>query len=181
MKGSDHLAQGLGWFGIGLGLWKLFEAKRTTRALGLEGCESLVRLCGARDVATGIGSLTVNPKPVLWARVAGDALDLAALATALRDKHNPQRDNLQLAVAMVGATTAVDLYVAQAQTRRHGYQSGVTPDYSHRSGFPKGLEAARGAARDFETPGHMKASLPSPASSPGPRTQTGKPNSPISG
>lgn len=180
-KGSDRLARGLGWFAIGLGAYKLFAPHKLTRALGLEGAENLVRLCGAREVATGIGALTVNPRPALWARVGGDALDLAALAALLRDEDNSQRQNVELALVAVGTVTAVDLYCAQAQSRRHGYQTGPTPDYSDRSGFPHGVERARGAAKDFKTPGHMKASLPSPASSPGPKASTSSPNDPISG
>lgn len=178
LKGSDRLARGVGWFSLGLGLFKLFAPRTLTRSLGLEGTENLVRVCGAREVATGIGALAVDPRPALWARVGGDALDMATLATALQDTRNPKRRNLEAAVLAVGAITAVDLCIAQAQSRRRAYQAGPTPDYSDRSGFPRGLEHARGAARTFETPGHMNAELPSPARSPGPRTPTSRTNNP---
>ncbi|MCC5882280.1 MAG: hypothetical protein JJU25_06530 [Halomonas sp.] len=170
LQTSDQLARGLGWMGIGLGLYQLLAPRSVTRALGVEGAEPIVRLCGARGVATGIGALTVNPKPSLWARSAGDALDLAALLALLADRDHPKRENVKLALAVVGATTAVSLYCAQDQTRRHAYQAGRTPDYSGRSGFPQGVERARGAAAGGGLPARSTA-LPSPASTPGPRGQ----------
>lgn len=167
---SDKLARGLGWFSIGLGLYKTLSPYSLTRHLGVEGKETLVRLCGAREILSGIGALSDNPTPAIWSRVGGDALDLAALATVMRDDHNYKKENVGLAMGLLVATTAVDLYCAQALNKRHAYQAGPTPDYSTRSGFPHGLEQARGAARDFNVPADMKAALPSPASSPGART-----------
>ncbi|NIC06957.1 hypothetical protein [Billgrantia bachuensis] len=178
LQPSDRLARGLGWLGIGLGLYQLLAPRSVTRALGVEGAEAVVRSCGARGVATGIGALTVNPKPALWARSAGDALDLAALLVLLADRDHPKRGSVKLALLAVGASTAASLYCAQAQTRRHSYQSGRTPDYSGRSGFPQGVKRARGAAAGGGL-STRPAALPSPARSPGPRTpaSTSRPTS----
>ncbi|MCE8035803.1 hypothetical protein EKK97_02260 [Billgrantia tianxiuensis] len=172
LKPSDRLARGLGWLGIGLGLYQLLAPRSVTRALGVEGAEALVRTCGARGVATGFGALTVNPKPALWARSAGDILDLAALLALLADRDHPRRGSVKLALVGVGACTAVSLYCAQDQTRRHAYQAGRTPDYSTRSGFPQGVERARGAAARSGGLPSRPAALPSPARSPGPRLQS---------
>ncbi|HSP58215.1 MAG TPA: hypothetical protein VLO12_07940 [Halomonas sp.] len=165
---ADRLARQVGWFSIGLGLWQLAKPDQWTRSLGMEGSENLVRLCATREVVTGMGALSINPAPAMWARVGGDVLDLAALTWARRDESNPKRDNITMALIAIGALTAVDLYCAQSLGKRHAYQGGPTPDYRDRSGFPGGLAGARGAAaRDFETPAHLKAALPSPANSPG--------------
>ena len=157
---SDKLAKGLGWLGIGMGLYQLLAPRSVTRALGVEGAEALVRGCGARNLATGCGALSVNPKPALWVRSAGDALDLAGLLILLADRDHPKRSSVKLALACVGACTAASLYCAQDQNRRHAYQAGRTPDYSGRSGFPQGVKRARGAAMHL---GGQTPALPSPA------------------
>ena len=170
LHGSDRLARNLGWFSIGLGLCQVLAPRKLTECLGMEGHETMVRACGAREIACGIGALSNNPSLAIWSRVGGDALDLAALTTALRDKSNPKKENVGFALAAVGAVTAVDLYCATRIKKRYAYQAGPTPDYSDRSGFPRSTEEMRGAASDFETPHDMQAALPSPANSPGERT-----------
>jgi hypothetical protein len=169
LHGSDRLARGLGWFSLGLGLCQMLAPRKLTKPLGMEGFEPMVMACGAREVACGIGALSNNPTLAIWSRVGGDALDLAALAAALRDKHNPKKENVGVALAAVGAVTALDLYCATQLKKRYAYQAGPTPDYSDRSGFPHPADSMRGAASDFETPKDMRAALPSPAKSPGPR------------
>lgn len=175
LQPSDRLARGLGWLGLGVGLYQLLAPRSVTRALGVEGAEAIVCACGARGVVTGLGALSVNPKQALWARSAGDIMDLAALLALLADRDHPKRESVKLALVAVGASAAASLYCAQVQTRRHGYQAGRTPDYSGRSGFPQGVERARGAvARSGGLPSRP-AALPSPAHSPGPRMQASSP------
>lgn len=78
---TDTLARGLGWFSIGLGMFELFTPRRIARGLGMQGRERLVRLYGAREVATGVGLLAATPRaPWMWARVVGDAVDIGTLA-----------------------------------------------------------------------------------------------------
>ena len=85
------IARGLGWFSVGLGLAELLAPKMLSEQLGMEGKEPLLRFYGAREMAAGIGILmSDNPGPWVWGRVAGDALDLATLATAL-DEKNPRK------------------------------------------------------------------------------------------
>ncbi|MFD2406651.1 hypothetical protein ACFSVK_14470 [Azorhizophilus paspali] len=90
MATSDRLARGLGYFSLGLGLLELASPRLVTRSLGMEGTEALVRAAGAREILTGLGALGVNPTPAIWGRVAGDALDLATLASGL-SADNPGR------------------------------------------------------------------------------------------
>jgi len=159
---SDKLARGLGWLSLGIGLYQLLAPGKLTRQLGMQGSENCMRACGARGVMSGIGALTDNPTPAIWSRLGGDVIDLAVLTYALKDEHNTKKENVYLALTAVSILTALDCACAKGLSQRHAYQSGATPDYSHRSGFPQGLASARGAAQDFQVPADMKDALPSP-------------------
>ena len=149
---TDTLARGLGVFSIALGLVEVFAARSLTRALGMEGNETLVQAYGAREIATGIGILASHdPTPWIWGRVAGDGLDIATLVTGLGED-NPQRGNVGLALAAVAGATALDLYCAQALSSESPQPLPPIHDYSDRSGLPRSPQAMRGAARDFEAP-----------------------------
>jgi hypothetical protein len=64
----------------------------------------------------------------------------------------------------------MDVVTAQALTEAEYVPPQPVRDYSDRSGFPKGVEAARGAARrDFETPSDMRAAIPMPQKEQRPR------------
>jgi hypothetical protein len=153
---SDQMARALGWFSIGLGLTELVAPHRITRALGMEGQEGLVRAYGAREISSGILSLSTEKHVGLWSRVAGDGLDIATLVAAMRPD-NPKRDNVGLALAMVLGVTVLDLVGAQGVTKRHSRANGRRRQYRDRSGFPQGVQAAKGAARDFQVPSDMRA------------------------
>ncbi len=105
----DTLARGLGWFSIALGTAELLGGRRMAEALGMEDRTPLFRLFGLREILVGIGILQKPTSPsLLWARVGGDALDLAALAAALR-YDNPRRTDVDVAMGMVAAVTALDI------------------------------------------------------------------------
>lgn len=143
---SDRLARNLGWFSIGLGIVELLAAEKLAGALGMRGQENLVRAFGLREITSGIITLSVDKQAGLNSRIAGDALDIATLATATRPD-NPKRDNAALALLMVAGVTFLDIVAAGANTIRHTRYIGQRRNYGDRSGFPTGLEAARGAAR----------------------------------
>jgi hypothetical protein len=144
---ARSLARGLGYFSIGLGLAELFAPQVFTRFLGLGDRETLVRSYGLREIGTGLGVLSsTDPSSWIWGRVGGDALDLATLSLGM-DRDNPQRDNVVMAAVAVGGITALDLYCAQElDASRRVSQA---PDYSHRTGFPRGLGASRGVAAEM--------------------------------
>jgi hypothetical protein len=143
---SDRLARTLGWLSLGLGLVELFAPRRITRSLGLEGREGLVRAYGAREIGSGLLSLSVDKKAGLWSRVAGDGLDIVTLLPALRDD-NPKRNNVVLALTAVVGIALIDLIAANASTLRHKENSGQRRLYHDRSGFPQGLKVTRDNAR----------------------------------
>jgi hypothetical protein len=148
------LAQGLGWFSIGLGLTELLAPQVLARGLGLRGHEKLIASYGAREVATGIGILAArDPTPWIWGRVVGDALDLGTLAGGLVEGRGRERENVGLAVAAVAGVTLLDVLCGRAlSARRRGARKRAARDYGDRRGMPQPAEAMRGAARDFTAP-----------------------------
>jgi hypothetical protein len=149
---TDTLARGLGVFSIALGLMELAAARPLARTLGMRGNEKLIRAYGLREIATGVGILAAkDPTPWIWGRVAGDALDLATLATGL-EGDNRRKDNVVLALTAVAGVTALDVYCATALSGEDARPQPPIRDYSRRSGLPRPPDAMRGAARDFEVP-----------------------------
>src|SRR4051812_40958916 len=151
LASSDRLARGLGWFSLGLGLFELLAPQKITRTLGMEGKESLVRAYGVREICSGVLSLTTEKQVGLWSRVGGDAIDIATLTAAINDD-NPKNDNVGLALAAVAGITLLDIAAAEAATVRHRRPAGDRDRYQNRSGFPNGLQASRGAAKEFQAP-----------------------------
>lgn len=143
---ADTVGRALGWFSIGLGLAELLAPRRITSALGMQGSETLVRVYGAREISSGMLSLSLERNGGLWSRVAGDGLDIATLAIGLRSD-NPKRGNVVAVLAMIAGITAVDLLSASAVTAQHRRDE-PRRSYRDRSGFPGGVEKARGAARE---------------------------------
>ena len=152
----ERLARGLGWFSVGLGLAELLLPRALARRTGLRGRETLLQVCGLREVATGLAILGArDPTPGVWGRVAGDAFDLALLGSALDADHR-HRAGGAAAFAAVAGVTALDIACARAlsaTTRRPALRY----DYSDRSGLPLPAAEMRGAALDdFELPDDMR-------------------------
>ena len=107
------VARGMGWFSIGLGLMEAVAGRGVGRALGMEDQAAVFRAFGAREIATGVAILTMDqPRAGMWARVAGDALDLAALGSGMTPD-NPKKGNLATAIAVVAGITWLDLWCAR--------------------------------------------------------------------
>jgi hypothetical protein len=154
---ARRTAAGLGWFSIALGLTEIFCARPLARSLGMKGQEGLLRLYGVREIATGIGIFATarNPAPFVWARVAGDAIDIATLAANVSG--NPRKAQIALALANVAGVTAVDAATARALSAIRREARKPVRDYSDRSGYGRPLEEIRGIARkDFKMPNDMR-------------------------
>lgn len=139
----DQMARLLGWFSIGLGVAELVAPHAITRLLGMQGREGLVRAFGTREIAAGMTSLSTEKAAGLWSRVGGDMMDIAALMTAYRDD-NPQKQNVGVVLAAIAAITLIDLGAAGSVTHARGKRE--SRDYGDRSGFPQGVDQARGSA-----------------------------------
>ncbi|ANE44505.1 hypothetical protein [Deinococcus puniceus] len=116
---ANRAANFLGWFSIGLGTLEAVAPAALGRTLGLERHTTLLRLYGVRELTAGGAILTQTTTPQwLWARVAGDAMDIATLALALGPQ-NEKRANAAAALVAVVGITALDIWTA-LQLTRHG-------------------------------------------------------------
>lgn len=115
---ARNLALGLGVFSVGLGVVELVAPGKIAKTLGLKKKKGMLRFFGARELATGIGLLArKNKSPWVWARVAGDLADLAALGQARKAK-TKCRKNAAMAAAAIAGVTAVDLFCGSRLNRR---------------------------------------------------------------
>jgi hypothetical protein len=156
LTSADRLARALGWFSVALGMVELVSPQRLANSIGLDGREGLIRAYGARELASAIPTLSVDKHVGLLARIGGDALDLATLATALRPS-NPKLRNAAVATALVAGITLLDVFAYAAVKAAHGRGASSHRNYSQRTGLPQGAQASRGLARkefrkEFETP-----------------------------
>jgi uncharacterized membrane protein len=112
----------LGWFSIGIGLAEIFAPRAVSRLIGVRGDHRiLLRVFGLREIASGLGILSQrHPAGWLWARVAGDALDLTFLGGALAAPH-AKRTRVAAATAGVLAVSALDWLSAQQMSRQVGW------------------------------------------------------------
>lgn len=144
----DRFATGLAYFSIALGLAELAMPRLICRATGLQARDRfLVRAYGGREIATGLAILASHDAtPWVWARVAGDTADVATVAACADDA---KRIRTLAAFAFLAATSAADAFCAIGLSSEKGGRNSALADYRDRSGFPRGVEAMRGAARDF--------------------------------
>jgi uncharacterized membrane protein len=118
-RADRRIARGLGWFSLGLGIPQVLMPGRVNKLAGLENTlfkRQLMRMMGLREITAGIGIFGSQPKPAewLWARSAGDVVDLMLLQSAFRNPAN-RKGRLLFATANVIGITAADI----VQARRH--------------------------------------------------------------
>ncbi|HWD97532.1 MAG TPA: hypothetical protein VG345_00785 [Bryobacteraceae bacterium] len=116
----ERLANGLGWFSIGLGLSELIAAGPMANFIGVRNSSSnrsVLRAYGVREIGAGIGILAQQrPAGWLWARVAGDMLDIGSLASAVTSGGS-KGGRLARSIAAVAGVTALDFYCASQMDR----------------------------------------------------------------
>lgn len=109
-----RIGQALGWFSVGLGLSELLAPREVARLAGVKENVTAVRLVGLRELLTGLGLLAAPEAPGWrWARVAGDAMDLALLGAGAE---NPGR--AKKAALAVAGITALDVASGLRGSRR---------------------------------------------------------------
>jgi hypothetical protein len=124
---------------------EILAPRTVTRMLGMEGHEGLVRAYGAREIGAGVLSLSTERSLGLWSRVAGDALDITTVATVAGGNER-KRGAVGVTLVALAGVAVLDLLAARAVTAKHSRSAGSPRSYKDRSGYPRGLEAARGAA-----------------------------------
>ena len=115
-RNAGRLALGLGWFSIGLGVAEVVAPRAMARWSGLRtdfSTDATVRSLGAREIAHGV-SILAQPDRArwLWSRVAGDAVDLSFLGSAMV-KDDADRRRIAAATAAVVGVTILDIVTAQ--------------------------------------------------------------------
>lgn len=120
--GTERVARGLGWFSLGLGVAEVVAPRLIARLTGgTRKHPALIRLHGLREIATGLFIFSQGRKSArgIWARVAGDAMDLSALTLGAV---NPRTNKVGVAIATAQtlAVTAVDVLCAQQLSRETG-------------------------------------------------------------
>lgn len=111
---SNRPAAALGYLSLGLGLTGLIFTRGLGRLIGLRQrrARQITRAVGARELITGVRLLASRrPARWLWARVAGDIVDLSLLGAGLRTSRR-HRGRVLTAMAAIGGVTAIDLMVA---------------------------------------------------------------------
>src|SRR5436309_774460 len=113
----------MGLFSVGLGLSQVLAPGRMARCIGVRDEEqnrSLLRWIGIRELVCGIGIFSRRkPAGFMWARTAGDVMDLALLGAAL-DSSRTEKDRVLAATAAVAAVTALDLTGSLKLSRAQG-------------------------------------------------------------
>lgn len=112
------MSTSLGIASVGLGVSELLAPRGVARLAGVvptERSRRAIRFLGARECGHGAAILLGSPRWV-WTRVAGDVLDVALLARALR---SPGADRRRGAVAMsaLAVIGAADVWAARQQLR----------------------------------------------------------------
>jgi hypothetical protein len=115
---EHRVARGLGWFSIGLGLAEVLAPGALGQMIGLdERDRKFLPLLGLREIASGVGILNgYRPTGWLWARFAGDLMDLAFL-TAACNSPNAHPGRITAAALAVAGVTAADLVASLELSR----------------------------------------------------------------
>jgi uncharacterized membrane protein len=131
-RAAERLALGLGWFSLALGVAEVAAPRSVARLSGVRDDDttaSLLRYLGAREIAHGISILSQPDRARwLWSRVAGDAIDLSVVGSAIAmDRADPARAAAASA-ALVGVAI-LDILAAQ-RVGRSGASRGVRVEHT---------------------------------------------------
>lgn len=114
-------ARMLGLTSLAVGATEIFATRWLERTIGVTSRpRGLIRSFGVREMANGAAILnepgvTTRLAASLWARVAGDVLDLAALGKAVTTTRNAR--GLSAIIATVVVVTGLDVLVAASVQR----------------------------------------------------------------
>ena len=148
---AEKLARGLGWFSIGLGLAEVLAPRGIAKISGVRGNTGFIRVMGLREICHGIGIFAGGRRPAaaVWARVAGDALDIAALGGAFASPES-NKGRLAFATANVLAVTALDVICAQQLSSSQSTTTGGTTQVRKSLIINRSPEELYGFWRDLE-------------------------------
>jgi uncharacterized membrane protein len=101
----EQVANGLGWFSIGLGLAELLAPGMMSRVVGAqERHGGLMRFLGLREIGAGIMILSGARAAGCWSRVAGDLMDLSLLGGTIGASETDKGRAIGSTAAVAGVT-----------------------------------------------------------------------------
>src|SRR4051812_7714765 len=113
----EQVANGLGWFSIGLGLAELLAPGMMSSVVGARRRHGpLMRFLGLREIGAGIVILSGARAAGCWSRVAGDLMDLSLLGADLGAPGTDKGRAIGSTAAVVGVTV-LDALTALELTR----------------------------------------------------------------
>jgi uncharacterized membrane protein len=122
-RATGRMVRTLGLASAGLGAPMLWRNEDVARIVGVDDspqAPTIIRAVGAREMAHA-GLLLFGPQRSVWTRVVGDAMDLAVLGSALKERTGERRMRTTAATLAVLGITGVDLYAAaRARSQQHG-------------------------------------------------------------
>jgi uncharacterized membrane protein len=116
---AEQFSAALGWFSLALGVTELAAPKSVARLTGLneEIATPVVRALGVREIAHGLSILAMPGRPgPVWSRVAGDAIDIAVVASAIGSDES-DRGRVSGTIAALAGVSALDLLCARQLSR----------------------------------------------------------------
>jgi len=127
-----RVAKALGWLSLAIGLAELLAPRSVARAAGVASPPLMTRALGVRELMAGVTLLqAARPQPGVWMRVAGDAMDVAAVAGLARS-----RQRAGWALGVLGVIALVDVACAAALERERRSLVGRRDwDYADRGGL----------------------------------------------
>lgn len=118
---AQQAARRLGLLSLGLGAVQLVAPERVSRLAGVDDsavARAAVRLVGVRELVQAAGLLRGRrPAEWIWARFAGDVVDISALVWALNTRHGGRRLRAAFVSGAVVGIAAVDLLAAARVVR----------------------------------------------------------------
>jgi uncharacterized membrane protein len=117
---GSKLSRGLGLFSLGLGLTEIAAPQALARAIGVDPdgrTSAALRVLGMREILSGIGVLLQPRRSLpLWARVAGDAIDLGVMAWAAKSRRTSAQ-RLTAAFVAVAGVAVLDVIASRRVAR----------------------------------------------------------------
>ena len=133
---GERRARFLGYFSIALGVAQLTMSGPLATLVGLRDTRrsrAAMKAVGLREIASGIGLLARDDSAgFVWSRVAGDAVDLALLGTAI-GAQPASRARLLATTTAVAGVAALDVLSAARLSRQGSIQKLALPIHVVRS------------------------------------------------
>jgi len=134
---AGKFASGLALFSLGLGLAEALMPRTMAKMIGIDEDQSTaIRALGLREIGHGV-SIMMSQKPTaqMWARVGGDALDLAYLGYQAADD-DTNKTRLAIAAGAVIGATALDVMCAKMLSSQDWTMDKVNPKAPTNVGQP---------------------------------------------